>query len=454
MKDIIVVLPGIMGSVLRKNNEDVWAPSGGAVWNFLKSRSKSIRGLALAGHDDGTLDTLGDGVEATGLMPDVHLIPGLFAIDGYSGIRKYILETFDVVENDNYIEFPYDWRRNNEAHGRRLRQEATVWLDRWRTKSGNPDAKLVLVAHSMGGLVARSFLELNDGWQDTRRLVTFGTPFQGSLSSLDFIVNGFKKGKGPIGIDLSELVRSLTSIQQLLPSVECINEGGQNKGIDDIAVPHLRADLATAALDFHRKINAAAAAGNGPIDPIVGIRQPTLQAATIDGTKLTLTKKLVTAGVEMAGDGTVPRWSATPLEMSTDFTGTVYTAGQHGELQNTTTALTHLEGLLTEAPAPPFQQAGPTDFIGIDLDDFYEEGEDVSLELTSGALNPTFHIEITDHTTGQDAVPPIDVDNLDGDETMTETIGGLTAGTYRVTVTTPGIDASPVSRPFLVGTDQ
>ncbi len=239
MKDIIVVLPGIMGSVLRKDNDDVWAPTGGAVWNFLRSRSGSIRSLALAGHDDGSLDDLGDGVVASRLMPDVHMIPGLFTIDGYGAIRQYLMDTFDITEGANYFEFPYDWRRNNRAHGRRLQREATTWLKDWRTASGNPDAKLVLVAHSMGGLVARTFLELNDGWKDTSRLVTFGTPFKGSLNSLDFIVNGFKKGKGPISIDLSQFVRSLTSIQQLLPSVACIDDGGAFKGIDELVVPIL-----------------------------------------------------------------------------------------------------------------------------------------------------------------------------------------------------------------------
>jgi pimeloyl-ACP methyl ester carboxylesterase len=39
--------------------------------------------------------------------------------------------------------------------------------------------KLILVGHSMGGLVARYFLECLEGWRDTRRLVTFGTPYRG-----------------------------------------------------------------------------------------------------------------------------------------------------------------------------------------------------------------------------------------------------------------------------------
>ena len=65
---------------------------------------------------------------------------------------------------------------------------------------GSPDAKLVLVGHSMGGLVARYFLECLDGWRDTRRLVTFGTPYRGSLNALNFLVHGLQKKLGPFKV--------------------------------------------------------------------------------------------------------------------------------------------------------------------------------------------------------------------------------------------------------------
>ena len=83
----------------------------------------------------------------------------------------------------------------------------------------------MLVGHSMGGLVARHYLEVLDGWRDTRMLVTFGTPYRGSLNALDFLCNGFKKKIGPIGVDLTRLLRSLTSVYQLLPRYPVIDSG-------------------------------------------------------------------------------------------------------------------------------------------------------------------------------------------------------------------------------------
>ena len=34
MHDLVVVLPGITGSTLRKGGKDVWALSGGALWSY------------------------------------------------------------------------------------------------------------------------------------------------------------------------------------------------------------------------------------------------------------------------------------------------------------------------------------------------------------------------------------------------------------------------------------
>ena len=56
----------------------------------------------------------------------------------------------------------------------------------------------------MGGLVSRYFLECLEGWKDTKALVTFGTPYRGSLNALDGLANGLKKGP----LDLSSWLAS------------------------------------------------------------------------------------------------------------------------------------------------------------------------------------------------------------------------------------------------------
>src|SRR5262249_33620827 len=160
-------------------------------------------------------DDLGDGVTAPALFADTHLIPGFWKIDGYTKISQRVVREFEVEKGVNFFEFPYDWRRDNRVAARKLQRLSHDWLKAWRQMSGNEDAKVILLAHSMGGLVSRYFLECLDGWRETRALISFGTPYRGSLNALNFLCNGFKKQLGNVNIvDLTALLRSFTSVYQ------------------------------------------------------------------------------------------------------------------------------------------------------------------------------------------------------------------------------------------------
>ncbi len=226
--DVVVLLPGILGSVLQVDGRDAWAPSKGALLRGILSLGASVKNLELRTTDDIDRDELGDGVTAPRLMPDIHLIPRFWKIDGYTKVRGVLTERFDLTPGLNWFDFPYDWRRDNRVAARQLAQRAPGWLDAWKTASGNQDAKLVLLGHSMGGLVARAFLELYDGWKITRSLITFGTPYRGAVNALDYLASGFKKGVGPFKLDLSRLLGSMTSVYQLCPIFPCVDTGDGN----------------------------------------------------------------------------------------------------------------------------------------------------------------------------------------------------------------------------------
>jgi len=258
MRDIIVLLPGIMGSVLEKDNKDLFALSWTAGWRALISRGDSLQQMLLQGDDPDGKD-LGDGVTATRLMSDAHLIPGFFKIDGYTRISNFIEETFEVIKGSvedatkpaNYFEFPYDWRRYNCIAAAKLQKLIKARLPQWRESTGKDDAKVILIAHSMGGLVSRYYLEKLDGWQDCRALITFGTPYRGSVNALDFLVNGYKKKL----IDLTDVLRSFSSAYELLPIYPVVDVGGNFKRIEDVNGIGLdNAKAARARNDFHEVI--------------------------------------------------------------------------------------------------------------------------------------------------------------------------------------------------------
>jgi pimeloyl-ACP methyl ester carboxylesterase len=315
MRDVVVCIPGITGSVLRKDGKDVWNVSGGAVVSALRTFGRSIHDLKLD-QDPPDVDDLGDGITAPEVIRDVHLLPGFWKIDGYTKMLRYIEDTFDVAHGRNLFEFPYDWRRDNRVAARRLQRLGRDWLDAWRRASGARDAKLVLVGHSMGGLVARYFLECLDGWRDTRTLVTFGTPYRGSVNALDTLVNG-KRIKF---FDLTEVARSFTSIHQLLPVYPCYDGGdGKLARVNEADIPHLDRAKATAALGFHGEIHDRVEAhlgdqayvdGRYGLGRVVGIKQPTQQSAVRAGDGIDLLQTI--DGDDPGGDGSSRTTRAPP----------------------------------------------------------------------------------------------------------------------------------------------
>jgi hypothetical protein len=445
LRDVVILLPGIMGSVLQKDGRDVWAFSGGAIVSGVRSLGGSISSLALTG-DSPTAEDLGDGISATRLIPDTHLIPGFWKIDGYSAISNYITTRFDAQRGRNFFEFPYDWRRDNRVAARRLARQSRQWLEDWRTTSGNANARLIIVAHSMGGLVSRYFLEVLNGWRETRMLVTFGTPYRGSLKALDFLANGIRKRVGPFTlVDVSSLVRSFTSAYQLLPIYRCYDPGsgvlarvGETSGI-----PNVNARRASEALAFHNEIldavqrnatDAVYARDRYTVHPIIGTYQPTLQSARLANGSL---QGLQTLGndASLRGDGTVPQASARPIETAAleKQHRMVYVAEVHGSLQNSSAVLDHLGGLLEEG-AIAWDRFRATDGadVAVIVDDVYATSERVIVGAHCD-IATTLAVSVVNTASGMEVVRASLSIASPGSSGETA-IGPLPEGTYRVTV--------------------
>ena len=397
IRDLVVVLPGMIGSVLEKDGKDLWAVSGSALWRTLITMGGWLEKLRL---DDPDAD---DGVVATRLMSDVHLIPGLVKIDGYTGITRMIQTEFEVIEGSigsdapaNYFEYPYDWRRDNRRTATELDRFIKERLSRWRDYTNNPEAKTILIAHSMGGLVSRHFCEVLGGWEICRALITFGTPHRGSASALSFLGNGYKK----LFVDLTEALRSFPSAYQLLPIYPIVSSGDELLRVAEADIPGIDRRRAEEALAFHREIETAVAEHvDAPAYrdgfttlPMVGTRQPTLQSATLEGGRLAVGGDLP-LGVDPLlgdGDGTVPRLSAIPIELSTSYQDT-FVAERHSSLLNHRTLLQDVRERLVQMQTRGLSAIrGPTldveaserAALSVELDDIYLPDEPVTIAAT------------------------------------------------------------------------
>ena len=160
-KPAVFVLPGILGSNLSVDGKRIWL--GPRIVFGLKR-------LAFV--------PAGDTVRPDGPL-------GL-----YDDLSEFLSETHEVFE------FGYDWRRPLEEEARRLADEVRDALDA-REHSGQP---VRLVAHSMGGLLARTMLlERPEVWKQMMsrtgvRVLMLGTPNGGSWAPMQVLSGDDKFG--------------------------------------------------------------------------------------------------------------------------------------------------------------------------------------------------------------------------------------------------------------------
>ncbi|MFH8701620.1 esterase/lipase family protein [Streptomyces chartreusis] len=458
MNDVVVLLPGISGSVLKIGDDAVWGMSAGVFGRALASNGGSIRRLAMSGTDDPGQEYLDDGVREAGLMPDLHLLPGLdWRIDGYGRIDRALRAGFTLTEGQNYFRFPYDWRRDNRAHAHRLARESEAWLREWRERSGHREARLVLVAHSMGGLICRYFLECLQGWRSTRTLISFGTPYAGSLNALDFLVNGYRKKLGPVTLlDLTDAMRTFTAVYQLLPVFRCLDTGADElQRLRDLPLqPGLDQQRFDAATQFHQEIATATTdhlasdyegTGGYTIRPVVGEFQATRQSARWDDGRLRMLEEW--GGSDEGGDGTVPRLSSFPREYFSNQQNVMFADQKHGSLQNDDAVLAQVHGVLRGDAVRPEQYFAAGTKVGIRIDEVHAAGEPHPLAVRCDRDGTDLVAVVTDAGTGRSSAP-VQLAAVGG-EWRTVDLPALPAGDYRVTVS-GGAGVAAVTEIFTV----
>ncbi len=148
-KPVVVLVPGIMGSNLAHNDEEIWI-------EYRKIAAGNLLNLTVKNNAH---------IKATSLVATP-----------YEKVVTYLKrEGYDVIV------FPFDWRLSTARSGALLAKK----IEEIRTVADPPSIQIV--AHSMGGLVARAMILHNGGvtWNRLREqqvpaLIMLGTPWRGS----------------------------------------------------------------------------------------------------------------------------------------------------------------------------------------------------------------------------------------------------------------------------------
>lgn len=340
LKDIIVLIPGILGSVLFDDiqEKEVWNES---ILSNTYFRANKLRFLKIPIELESLKveEASQNNIKATRLL-ERFFAPPLEKFGGYRKVREKLEEKFEIIpgsffEKDrdfinnsevlpNFFEFPYDWRQDNRKTAELLAHNIKAQLIDYKEKSENKNAKVILLAHSMGGLIARYYLDILGGAEDCKALITFGTPFSGSIGSLENLIHTYDEDFDPKGI-----IRSFPSIYQLLPINNVIKIENTYQKIQDVTkFPIFLREKATEAIDFHNEIleKIKTQERSYQIISIVGVEHLTKQSAEIIETeeenknnidiRIQISENLPSCIDEAwgDGDGTVPHYSAIPYE--------------------------------------------------------------------------------------------------------------------------------------------
>ncbi|TCO54364.1 esterase/lipase family protein [Actinocrispum wychmicini] len=415
-QDAVVIVPGIMGSRL------VETATGRELWGlrdprwYVSAWSSGAAMTALRLTEDERNGRVGR-VTATGLLRFPAFAPVLAGFEPYTklvdGVRGVVADSAAILE------FGYDWRLPVADNAIRLAEAANRHLERWRAnprhaeaRAVQPDgrsAQLVLVAHSMGGLLVRALSLIPGATANVRASVTLGTPFEGAAKAAVMLNDG---RDAPITLPrrrLRDLARTLPGVHDLLPTYRCVDDGDDVRRLEPSDVERLGGDydLAVASRDRHT---------DAPLPghrALMGVEQPTVQSLTLkdgvvepryhtfrvnsDGT-LVRDESGGLVRVAGSGDGTVPRNSA-ELETASPL------AQQHGALARTAEAVDFVRAVITGRD-PHAARLGDGDF-GMDVPDVVQPDCAWTLTVT-GVDSPRDAVcSVVDTATGAVDQPPL-----------------------------------------------
>ncbi len=227
----VIIVPGILGSYLNdQNGNEVW-PSISTM--IVDPWDTYLNKLVLPV----------DGVPTTGssTMVPTDIFRGILNQDFFQGLIAE-LENNGYQENKDLFVFPYDWRLNIDyLAGSGAANDPNTLANKIQAILNQTHAdKVEIVAHSMGGLIVKRYLEAF-GTSSVNSFIDIATPHLGAPDAFKILSYGDDLDFNYLGIGLNSqrvyyISQNFPSVYQLLPSKEYFgsNDANYNAYLADI----------------------------------------------------------------------------------------------------------------------------------------------------------------------------------------------------------------------------
>ena len=198
----VVIVPGLMGSELWAGSEKIWPNP-----------------RHLLAHPE--IASLPDQcpIEAKCLVNEVVVVPNVIKMAQYNRLTEHLEESLGYERGKNLLEFPYDWRQDNRVSARKL----GLAIEAWQARSPEARGGITLIAHSLGCLVSRYYVDCLGGSAKVKRIVFLGGPHYGVPKAIPTLMTG--PDILPFGF-MNERIRrvlcTFPSTHQILPTYPCV----------------------------------------------------------------------------------------------------------------------------------------------------------------------------------------------------------------------------------------
>lgn len=280
----VVFVPGMMGS-------ELWLGSQ-RVWPNIKTFFSDFEVMKYSP------DTQ---LEPRGIVDQVVIVPNLIKQDQYNRLGDYMVEDLGYTRGQDFFEFAYDWRQDVRISARQLGE---------LVEALPVNQPVVIIAHSLGTMVSRYYIERLGGKNRIQRVILMGGPHRGVPKAMTSMLSGPDLLPfGLMGEKMRQIIMTFPSSYQILPVYACAaDQSGREINFmkEDGWLAESYRPLLQMGRDFRRELGSETSI---PAISIFGYGLKTVSSFVLQLQEQGLLNKL-NINHENRGDSTVPQTSA------------------------------------------------------------------------------------------------------------------------------------------------